>query len=75
MKNDQTLGVQAPEQYALTSSAAFSVDELAAYFRISRASVWRLLRKGSLARTRIGGRTVIRRINADAFLARAVAVA
>ncbi|WP_238273390.1 helix-turn-helix domain-containing protein [Methylobacterium cerastii] len=76
MENGQTLGVLfAPEQSALAAPAAFSVDELAAFFRISRASVWRLLKKGSLARTRIGGRTVIRRIDADAFLARAAAVA
>lgn len=58
-----------------TSPAAFNVDELADYLRISRASVWRLLKSGALARARIGGRTVIRRIDADAFLARAVKAA
>ena len=56
-------------------TAAFTVDEVAACFRISRASVWRLLKNGALARTRIGGRTVIRRIDADNFLARSAAVA
>lgn len=65
------------DQSHLTASTAgaFTVDELATYFRISRASVWRLLKSGDLARARIGGRTVIRRIDADAFLARAAAVA
>jgi len=57
------------------ATGALTVDELATYFRISRASVWRLLRDGQLARVRIGGRTVIRRIDADAFLARCVEVA
>lgn len=57
------------------ATGAFTVDEVAAYFRISRASVWRLLRSGQLARARIGGRTVIRRVDADAFLARCAEVA
>lgn len=56
-------------------TAAFTVDEVAAYFRVSRASVWRLLKTGALARTRIGGRTVVRRIDADTFLARSAVVA
>lgn len=51
---------------------AFSVEEFAAYCRISRAGAWRLLKDGALPRTRIGGRTVIRRADADAFLARCV---
>jgi excisionase family DNA binding protein len=53
-------------------SAALTVDEAADYLRVSRATIWRLLRNKLLARARIGGRTVVRRIDADAFLARAV---
>ena len=50
--------------------AAMSVDELAIYLRISPASAWRLLKAGKLARVKIGHRTVVRRIDADDFLAR-----
>jgi excisionase family DNA binding protein len=53
-------------------SAALTVDEAADYLRVSRATIWRLLRNKLLARARIGGRTVVRRVDADAFLARAV---
>jgi excisionase family DNA binding protein len=53
-------------------SGALTVDEAADYLRVSRATIWRLLKNKSLARARIGGRTVVRRIDADAFLARAV---
>jgi len=56
-------------------SAALTVDEAADYIRVSRATIWRLLRNKSLARARIGGRTVVRRIDLDAFLARAVEAA
>lgn len=56
-------------------SAALTVDEAADYIRVSRATIWRLLRNKLLARARIGGRTVVRRIDLDAFLARAVDVA
>ena len=38
------------------------------YLRISEASVWRLLKDKQLRRVRIGGRTVIRRMDLDAFL-------
>jgi excisionase family DNA binding protein len=53
-------------------SGALTVPESADYLRISEATVWRLLRNKLLARTRIGGRVVIRRVDLDAFLARAV---
>jgi excisionase family DNA binding protein len=56
-------------------SAALSVEEAADYLRVSRASVWRLLKNKSLARVRIGGRTVVRRVDLDAFLERLAAVA
>ena len=56
-------------------SAALTVDEAADYIRVSRAMIWRLLKNKLLARTRIGGRTVVRRIDLDAFLAKAVEAA
>lgn len=51
--------------------AAYTVREASNYLRVSPASVWRLLRTGSLARVRIGGRTVVRRTDLDALLSRA----
>ncbi|GJE60518.1 helix-turn-helix domain-containing protein [Methylobacterium trifolii] len=57
------------------TSGAFTVDEFAHYVRVSPASAWRLLKAGALPRTRIGGRVVIRRVDADAFLARCAGVA
>jgi excisionase family DNA binding protein len=57
------------------NQAVFSVEELAAYFRISRAGVWRLLQDGRLPKVKIGGRTLIRRIDADEFLAKCVEAA
>ena len=50
--------------------AALTVTEAADYLRISAASIWRLLEQGALQRTRIGGRTVIRRADLDGFLDR-----
>ena len=51
-----------------TQSAAFGVDETARFLGVSSSSVWRALRAGSLKRTRIGGRTLIRRVDAERFL-------
>lgn len=62
-------------QHNTSSPAVLTVSETAVYFRISRASVWRLLRSGALKKIRIGGRTLIRRIDADAFLASCVSAA
>lgn len=55
-----------------TAPAGLSVPEAANYLGVSTASIWRLLKSGDLPRTRILGRTVIRRADADAFLARCV---
>jgi excisionase family DNA binding protein len=62
-----------PRHHAIIPSAAFTIEEAADYIRISRASIWRLLKSGALTRVRIGGRTVIRRIDLDSFLERSVA--
>ncbi|HEY9346236.1 MAG TPA: helix-turn-helix domain-containing protein [Inquilinus sp.] len=57
------------------SPAAFTAEEAADYLRISRAGVYRLMRDRKLPRAKIGDRTVIRRVDLDAFLASAVEVA
>jgi excisionase family DNA binding protein len=56
-------------------SAALTVDEAADYIRVSRATIWRLLKNKSLARIRIGGRTVVRRADLDALLAKLIEAA
>lgn len=53
-----------------TYQAIFNVDEAADYLRISRASMWRLLRHDIIPRIRLGGRTVVRRSDIDAHLER-----
>ncbi|TIN10029.1 MAG: helix-turn-helix domain-containing protein [Mesorhizobium sp.] len=62
-------------QHTTNSPAVLTVSETAVYFRISRASVWRLLRTGQLKKVRIGGRTLVRRVDADAFLESCVGAA
>ncbi|MER9628030.1 helix-turn-helix domain-containing protein [Mesorhizobium sp. M0296] len=56
-------------------SAALSVDEAAEYLRISRATLYRLFREKKLIPARLGGRTLVRRIDADAFLESCVGAA
>jgi excisionase family DNA binding protein len=53
-------------------SGALNVEETADYLRVSRATIWRLLSTKELRRVRIGGRTVIRRVDLDSFLEQAV---
>ena len=55
-------------QHKTESPVLLTINETAIYFRISRASVWRLLRSGQLKKIHIGGRTLVRRADADAFL-------
>ena len=62
-------------QHSTNSPVVLTVSETAVYFRISRATVWRLLRTGELKKVRIGGRTLVRRVDADAFLAKCVEAA
>lgn len=57
---------------AAFSGGALSVQETADYLRISEAGVWRLLQDKRLPKAKIGGRTVIRRVDAEAFLERCV---
>ena len=52
-------------------TGAMTVPEAATYLRISRASLYRLFREGDLQPRKIAGRTLVRREDADALLARA----
>jgi excisionase family DNA binding protein len=60
------------KQHFPLPSGALTIKEAAGYLRISEASVWRLLKDKQLRRVRIGGRTVVRRIDLDAFLERSL---
>lgn len=51
---------------------AFSVANAAAYLSISRASIYLLIKDGSLPKVKVGHRTLIRRVDADAFLERSL---
>lgn len=48
--------------------AAFSIPAAASYLSISRASIYRLIKAGELPRVKVGGRSLIRRSDADALL-------
>jgi excisionase family DNA binding protein len=53
-------------------SPYLTIPEVADYLRVSRRTVFTLLRTGALQRTKlVGGRTVIHRASLDAFVARA----
>ncbi len=50
------------------TTALWTIPEFACHLRISRATAWRLLARGAVARTRVGGRTFVRRADAEAFV-------
>ena len=49
-------------------SAAMSIPSAAHYLAVSRSGIYRLINNGSLPRLKIGGRSLIRRADADALL-------
>lgn len=55
--------------------SALSINDFCDDIGVSRTTVYRLIRSGALKITKIRGRTVIRRVDADAFLARCAEVA
>jgi excisionase family DNA binding protein len=55
-----------PFQYG----GADSVENGARYLGISRAKTWRLIRQRTLPCVRLGGRTLLRKVDCDALLAR-----
>ncbi|TIL92070.1 MAG: helix-turn-helix domain-containing protein [Mesorhizobium sp.] len=65
MRNSKTAPVVA--------SAALTIDETADYLRICRSTVYKLFREGQLKPAKVGGRTLVRRVDADEFLERCVA--
>lgn len=56
-----------------TVSAALTIDEAADYLRVCRSTLYKLFREGQLKPAKVGGRTLVRRVDADAFLERCVA--
>lgn len=52
--------------------AAFRVEEAGKYLGISRSNVYRLIKSGQLKPAKVGGRTLIRRVDADALLERSI---
>ena len=56
-------------------AGAMTVEETADYLRISRSGVYRLFNSGALPKGAILGRTVVRRVDVDAFLASCVETA
>jgi len=52
--------------------AAFTIDQASEYLAVSRAQIYRLFKNGELKAAKVGGRTLVRRIDADALLSRAV---
>lgn len=56
----------------IESPAAMSIKQAAKYLAISEASLFRLLKVGELRPAKVGGRTLIRRLDADELLARSI---
>mgnify|MGYP004719550539 CR=1 FL=1 len=52
--------------------AAFKVPDAARYLGVSRASLYRIFKDGTLRPAKIGGCTLVRRVDLDALLARSV---
>jgi excisionase family DNA binding protein len=52
--------------------AALTINETADYLRVGRVSIYKLIKEGKLRPAKIGGRTVVRRVDADAFLERCI---
>jgi excisionase family DNA binding protein len=49
-----------------------TVDETAADWRVNRSTVWRRIKAKELPVVRLGGRTLVRRVDVDAYIARCV---
>lgn len=56
--------------YATPSMELLTLKEVAHYLRVSRATVFRLLRGRSLASRKVGRRTLVHRADLAAFIAR-----
>lgn len=60
-----------PKTVAFSRPGALSVPEAADYLRVSRASVYRLIKTGELKSIKIAGRRLVRPEEADKLLATA----
>lgn len=54
---------------------AMTVDETADYLRVCRSTVYALFRSGDIVPAKVRGRTLVRRVDAEAFLDRCVGAA
>jgi excisionase family DNA binding protein len=54
--------------------AALTVREAAYYLRSSPAGIYRMFARGDLPKAKVGGKTLVRRVDADKLLARAAGV-
>ena len=59
-----------PQSPPAVRASLMNIEETAADGRGSRKIVWRKIRAGALPVVRLGGRTLIRRSDAEAFLDR-----
>lgn len=59
-----------PQSAPAAPASLMNINETAADWRVSRTTVWRKIRAGALPVVRLGGRTLIRRSDADAFIDR-----
>lgn len=57
---------------SVSTPGAMSIVAAAGYLSISRAYLYQLIKAGEIVPAKVGRRTLIRRVDADAFLARSV---
>ena len=62
-------------QDAVLPPGALTVPTGARYLGVSEPTLWRMLRDNELTRVKLRGRTVVRRVDCDALLARLAAAA
>ena len=62
--------IRTPAAFSALPPGALRVPEGAKYLGVSEPTAWRMLRDGTLPRIKLRGRTVVRRADCDALLAR-----
>jgi excisionase family DNA binding protein len=67
------MGKRQQIQHQASPAAVFTIMEAADYLRVSKTTVYRLFNEKNLQRVRLGGRTLVRKADADALLARCLA--
>jgi excisionase family DNA binding protein len=56
----------------LHTRQVFTVEETADYLRVSRSTIYRLMREHTLPFAKVGGRTLVRRYDVDVMLEKAM---